>query len=71
LIEVIGQISWHDVKKSARTTVWPLSEASVKLFPDASNIGALRTSDGMGAFRSEPPPAAGAPWPAASGEAVG
>jgi hypothetical protein len=42
-------------------TVWPLSEARVKLFPELSTNGIFNTFAGIGAFRNEPPPGAALP----------
>jgi hypothetical protein len=71
LTDVIGQISWHDVKKSAITMVFPLRELRVKLVPALSKSSTLRTSAGTGALSIVPPPGAAAPWPTASGVEAG
>jgi hypothetical protein len=71
LIEVIGQISWQDVKKFESTRVWPLSEPRVKVLPALSTSGIFKTLAGTGELRNEPPSGAAAPWPTASGGLVG
>jgi hypothetical protein len=71
LTVVIGHISWHEVKKFAITTVWPLRDARVNVLPELSTSGSFTIFAGIGALRNEPPPGAAFPWPTASGVGVG
>ena len=69
--EVIGQISWQDVKKLVITTLWPLSDANVNFLPWASNSERFKTLLGIGWFKYDPPPRAAIPWPTAGFEFIG
>jgi hypothetical protein len=59
--DVIGQMSLHVVKKSVITTVLPLSEPSVKIFPSAPVSGIAKIFAGIGTSRMVPPAFAAKP----------
>jgi hypothetical protein len=61
--DVIGHISWQEVRKLVITSVCPLSESRVKLLPLWSIKGRFNTSAGIGSFKYVPPPDAASPVP--------
>ena len=65
LTVVIGQISWHEVRKLVITTYFPAKSANVNASPVESKSGRASTSAGNFSLRKEPPPGAAVAMPGA------